>query len=262
MDTLQVTTRGTLRLMACVALLMPALPSFAQPMPERARPEAKLQVYAYTLKHQQADQALAQIQSLLSADGTVEIQPGGNTLVIRDHRANIELVSSVLKRFDDPPENLRFDIRILRAGPRRSVISPPVAGGSGVPEELLNKLRRYLNFEDYQVLAKAPITSREGGDVTYEMGRAYEVSFRPGTVMTGTKGQRLRLEEFRIQKNAENPTNKGRRLGPEELFNATVNLWIDQPFILILDQDVSRQEALLIAIFCQRESGDESVSQQ
>ena len=66
----------------------------------------------------------------------------------------------------------------------------------------------------------------------------------------------MKLEGFRIVKQVENPTNKGRRLEPRELFHATLNLWIDRPFNLVLAQDESRQEALMVAISCRRENGE------
>ena len=215
-------------------------------------------VYAYALKHQPAHEALALIRPLLSADGTVEVQPGDNTLVLRDRKPALARILPVLMSFDHPPQDLRFDIRIVRAGPRRQVISPPLeaAPDSQLPEDLVARLRELLRYDDYQVLAKAAMSSREGEEVTYSLGRDYSVSFRPGTVMAGPAGQRLKLEEFRIRKQVENPTNKGRRLEPRELFHATLNLWIDRPFSLVLAQDPSRQEALVVAISCRRENDE------
>ena len=39
----------------------------------------------------------------------------------------------------------------------------------------------------------------------------------------------------------------------QELFHATLNLWIDRPFSLVLAQSESRQEALVVAISARRE---------
>ncbi len=247
-----------------VALLaLAALPATAVPQDAEA-PAARESrivrgVYAYTLKHQPAHEALAQIRRLLSPEGTVEVQPGSNTLVIRDRKPAIARILPVLQSFDHPPRDLRFDIRIVRAGQSRQVISPPIEAApadSELPEDLVERLRDLLRYDDYQVLAKAAMSSREGEEVTYSLGSDYSVSFRPGTVMAGAAGQRLKLEEFRIRKQVENPTNKGRRLEPQELFHATLNLWIGRPFSLVLAQDPSRQEALVVAISCRRESSE------
>jgi hypothetical protein len=253
-------------LAAVVALLLlTAVPASSQaPRTAAGEADSRLQVYAFTLRHQPAHEALAQIRDLLSEEGTVEVQAGDNTLVIRDYRSRIARVVPVLESFDHPPQNLRFDIRIVRAGPKRQTSpatapapgeSPGSEAESGLSERLEARLRSFLRYDDYQVLARAAVTSREREEVTYALGSTYSVSFRPGALMEGRSGQRLKLEEFRIHKNVDNPTNKGRRLEPEELFHATLNLWIDRPFSLVLAQDEERQEALLIAISCRREPG-------
>src|SRR6201999_1823572 len=59
----------------------------AQPAAKAAAPAAaagEVVLQAYTLRHQRASDAVALVYPLLSRKGTVELQPGGNTLVIRD----------------------------------------------------------------------------------------------------------------------------------------------------------------------------------
>jgi hypothetical protein len=63
------------------------------------------------------------------------------------------------------------------------------------------------------------------------------------------------LQGFRILKQNPNP-NKGRRLEPEELFQGTLNLWMDRPFTLVLTQDKARHEALMVAISCRFDEPD------
>lgn len=219
-----------------------------------ATPRRGMQVYAHTLKHRPAPDALSVIQPLLSAEGTVEVQPGGNTLVIRDNPATIEQVVARLTRFDREPEDLRFDIQIVRAGPRRA-ISPPLPPDKEIPGEVIERLRELLRYEDYRLLAQAGMTSSEGEEVTYSLGQSYSVSFRLGAVTAaGEGGERLRLEDFRIIEKPTGTPNKGRQLEPRELFRATLNLWVDRPFNLVLPQSSSENEALMVAISCRRET--------
>jgi len=222
--------------------------------PADAGADSGMAVYAYTLKHQPAHEALALIRPLLTLRGTVEVQPGDNTLVIRETRPALIRLTRLLAELDHPPGDLRFDIRIVRAGPKRNVISPPEPEGPGpLSEELAARLRELLRYDYYRVLAEACVTSREGEDVTYALGQAYTVSFRAGTLLAG---QRVKLENFRILKQVKNPSDKGRQLKPRELFHATLNLWLGRPFNLVLAQDESRQEALMVAISCRRESSE------
>lgn len=233
--------------------------SAAKEQARRAR--AGLRVHAHTLSYRSASEALPLVRPFLSPTGTVEEQPGGNTLVIRDTQTVIGRIVPVLERFDQPPEDLRFEIQIVRAGPRRGGISPPQTDNDvELSSETIARLRELLRYEDYQVLAEAAVTSSEGQRVTYSLGQSYSVSFRLGNILGGSKasGERLRLEDFRILKHTRAPPNKGRQLEPQELFRATVNLWVDRPFNLVLPQNTTRQEALMVAISCYREGADEA----
>ena len=219
-----------------------------------AEAQKGLKVYAHTFEHQDARDALARIRVLLSPFGTVEEQPGTNTLVIRDIPANVQRMVPVLEAFDQPPEDLRFDIQIIRAGPKEA---GKVDRAEKLPAESAARLRRHLRYDDYRILAQASMTSKEGEEVTYSLGESYHVSFRLGALMQasspGKNLERLKLENFQVVKNVRNSSNKGRRLEPHHLYRATLNVWVDRPFNLVLSQDESRQEALMVVISCRRE---------
>lgn len=224
---------------------------------EATPPRAEVRVYAHTFDHRPAHEALAEIRPLLSDSGTVEVQPGGNTLVVRDAPETLERIEELLTAFDRPPEDLRFDIQIVRAGPSNG-ISPPMPPENALPTEVVERLRELLRYEQYQVLAQAGVTSSEGQEVTYSLGQSYSVSFRLGAVQVEGEGsERLRLEDFRIFQNASPNPNKGRQLEPKELFRATLNLWVDRPFNLVLPQSSEGNEALMVAISCYREAETE-----
>ena len=233
----------------CILSLLSAGPALAE------APTEMLKVYAHTLQHRSAKDAMALIRPQLTNRGTIEEQPGSNTLVFRDTVSALAKVKATLTEFDRPPENLRLDIQVVKAGPKtRSIISPPSASAeqavAELPEDLENRLRNLLRYEDYRVLAKAGVSSKEGDEVTYSLGERYDVSFKLGSVMGE---RRLKLEDFKIVKKIP-ATNKGRRLPPRQLFHATLNLWLEKPFTLVLAQDDSKQEALMIAISCHRET--------
>ncbi len=229
-----------------------ALPAIAED--SGAAQASKQQVYAHTLKHQQAHEALVLVRPLLSADGTVEVQPGDNTLVIRETPDVVTRIAGLLAAFDHPPEDLRYDIQIVRAGPKSygvSPVPPGVRSDARLSDKLVEQLRRRLRYDDYRVLAEAGVTTRQGEKVTYALGETYSVSFRSGPVLAG---RQVKLEGFRIVKQAQQVSDKGRRLEPRELFHATLNLWIDQEVHLVLAHDEERQEALMVTISCRREN--------
>ncbi|MEL7060479.1 MAG: secretin N-terminal domain-containing protein [Acidobacteriota bacterium] len=228
--------------------------------PAAARQEAtvgartpSLVTSGYTLSHRDAADALEIVRPMLSARGTVEVQPHGNSLVVRDVRAAVDRIMPVLRRFDRPLEDLRFEISIVRAAERRGIISPPEPSPPTVDvelePELAERLRALLRYDEYEVLAHAGLTSREGADVAYSLGGRYAVAFRSGNIF-GDK--RLKLEGFRVVREAPRTTDKGRRVDDQELFHATLNLWIDKPFV-VLAQSPAGGEALMITISCHRE---------
>ncbi len=221
----------------------------APPMPRSAAGASPLQVYAFTLRHQPLSEAASMVRLRLTPRGTVEEQPGGNTLVVRDVPTSIDHIRRLLEAFDVPPEEIRFDIRVVQAGPKRAVISPPTAEAA-LDEELATRLRGLLRYEDFRVLAQAAVTSRAGELVEYALGADYDVAFRLVSVV---EGQRVKLEGFKVLRRPARAVDKSRQLAPQPLFQATLNLWLDKPFTLVLTQDEARKEALMIAISCRRE---------
>lgn len=247
---------GALLAAVCLGLTVPA--------PAWAEPPEPLKVRAHTLEHRATDEVIEQVRPLLSPRGTVEEQPQQRTLVIRDTAASIDEILALLESLDNPPRSLRFDIQVIRAGiepppTQHSVISPAQLQPpeADLPEELIERLRNFLRYEDFRILARAGVSSKEGEEVTYSLGDEYEVSFRLGNVLAE---QRLKLESFRIREKIPQSANKGRRLEPRDLFHATLNVWLDRPFTLVLAQDGLRQEALMVAISCSPDdaSGDAS----
>lgn len=250
---------GAMALLATVPAAAQAPPPVPGAPKATARPPAAaaanasaLQVYAFTLRHQPLSEAAIMVRMRLTPRGTVEEQPGANTLVVRDVGTSIDQIRRLLDAFDVPPEEIRFDIKVVQAGPKRAVISPPGGADTGgaLDEDLATRLRGLLRYEDFRVLAAAGLTSRAGEKVEYSLGEGYDVAFR---LVSVADGRRVKLEGFRVVRRPPRAVDKSRQLAPQQLFQATLNLWLDKPFTLVLAQDEAKQEALMIAISCRRE---------
>lgn len=218
-----------------------------------------LRVYGFTLKYQRTEDAVALIRPLLSSRGTVEEQPGSNTLVLRDTHAALAELIPVLQAFDRPPKNLRLQIHLVRAGAAGEA-GASVAQAELAPE-MVERLRGLLRYDDYRVLAEAGLSSKEGEEIVYSLGDSYKVSFRLGRVL---HGERVKLEGFKITRQLQNPTNKGRQLKPRDLFHASLNLRLDRLFTLVLAEaptslEAAREDALMVAITCRWEDDPEPV---
>jgi type II/III secretion system protein len=206
----------------------------AQP-PETGPGPKEVVLRGYTFKHQRASEALALVYPLLSPRGTVEYQPQGNTLVIRDVDAAIRRIMPVLREFDHPARPLRLEVIVVRAS--RSPVSPPLPR-SDLPEQLTKRLNNLLKFDVFETQAQAQLAGVEGQWVVYELGPEFRVSFRFGTLM---ENQKVKLTNFRISRRVE-----GR---PEAtLLQANVNLRLGRTTNLGLAKSEESREALMVVL--------------
>lgn len=195
-----------------------------------------LSLHAYALKYRRAGEAVALVSSLLSGDGTVELQPGSNTLVIRDTAAALGRIIPALRTFDHPARPLTLEIYIVRAS--RSQVSPAVPR-SDLPDPLTRRLRSLLTYDIYEVQAQAQLASQEGQAVTYALADDYKVSFSLGTVFGD---QRVKLSDFRIVRRTD------RRAPGAALIHTNLNLRLDQTMSLGLARSESSPEALMVVL--------------
>ena len=240
------------RLLLTLLVVGLALPAAVAAQAADDRPETAagdgLRLYAFTLTHQPANEALALVRPLLSARGTVELQPGGNTIVLRDSLSALTRILPQLRAFDHPAQTLRLEIKVLLAftGPA-SVSGWPGQHQQGeLSPALARQLRGLLRYDSFQLQANARLDVREGEDVIYELGDAYSVGFKLGTLMAD---KRIKLHGFRIVRRA----TTGAFAKPErQLIGTNLNLWIDQTLILGLAKDEAAGEALMVVVSCSR----------
>jgi hypothetical protein len=230
------------RLVAIVAVFASLLWTCgpAAALAARQREPAELVLHAYTLRYQQAVGAVQLIQPLLTGRGTLELQPGGNTLVIRDTVAALARIVPVLRAFDHPAQPLKVEILIVRAS--RATAAPPVLR-SDLPDSLTRRLRELLPYEIYELQAQAQLASQEGQAVAYDLGEDYAVSFRLGTLL---EARPLRLGDFEVARRA----GKSRAAVP--LVHTTLNIYLDQTMSLGLARSEGSREALIIVLTVRR----------
>lgn len=212
-----------------------AASALAGQAPQAAPAPGEIVLRAYSFKYQRASEVMTLIYPLLSPRGTIELQPGGNTVVIRDTSETIRRILPVLKGFDHPARPLRLEVYVVRAS--RNTVSPQIQR-SDLPEALTKRLRDLLAYDVYEVQAQAQLSGTEGQWVDYELGPDYKLSFRFGTLMTD---QRLKLSSFQISRRAEGKL-------PGVLLQTNLNLWVDQTTSLGLAKSEASHEALMVVL--------------
>lgn len=239
-------------LLALVVVVFPGLldaPAWAQarkqspPVTTEVSPPTRstsVQVYAYTLRHKPASEALQLIRPLVTSRGTIELQPEGNTLVVRDTLAALGRIVPLLRSFDRPPQPLRMEVMVVRADNHPA----PRERGRSLPRWLEERLRGLLRWDFYRVLASSGVDTREGQTLTHEVGERYGVSFRMGSI---EPGDRVRLHEFKVWDADGGDGDRG-----EPLVEATLNLWLDKPKVLGLANSESSDHALMVVLTCER----------
>lgn len=223
-----------LLLVLVLTVLSMAAPAWAQSLGSPGNREA-IELYAYTFRHQQAAGALAVVQPLLSAEGTVELRPQDNVLAVRDRASSVRQIIQALRNYDQPPRLLAIEVLIVEA--RRAAFSPLI-NEQELPPALLNRLKEILPYSNYRVIASTELHTREGEVVTFELGEGFSVRFRPDTV---TQGRQLRLQDFLLARRRPGQASK-------RLLSSTLSLRLDSYMALTLASTESSGTALMVVL--------------
>lgn len=207
------------------------LPLAASAQPQRP-PTARVALHAYVFQHRPAADAVPLVRPLLSSHGSLLIKRDGKTLVVRDTIAGIARVVPMLRSLDRPVIPLDLEVMLVRA--ERSVVSPPQ--NSTIPPALAHQLGSILPYDVYLQVAQADLATREGEEVTYEVGAGYTLRFRLGRYQAGG----VKLYDFRVY-----------RAGREEpMVHANLLLRLDETYSLGLSKSESSPTALMVVLTC------------
>jgi len=218
-------------LMILLAVLFTTGVVFAEPV-EGAK---ALSVKTFQFKFKNADRAAVAIKSLLSADGSMSIQPSANSLVVTDHPENLKAVAAAISEFDSAPRAVKLSVRVVTAS-HAEVASKPA-------EELREIAKSFamLGYNSLESIGSANIDSHEGELGTIDLGGGYRADFRFGEY--DPTSDTVRLEDFRISK------LQGDQLS--QIYKTTLNLKVGQMTIVTAKRPQG-QRALSIAFVARR----------
>lgn len=214
-------------LLVAVALVA-ALPAMASAQARQA-----LTSRSFSLEHKSAERAAAIVRPLLSADGTISIQPSSGAVVVTDRTQNLESIASALGQYDQPPRLFTVSVRLIAAS--RAQNPPPVAPDL---REIAGKLSGVLRFNHFERLGETRVQAHEGAPVIGQtLSNEYSAEFRVGEF--DPSSETLRIEEFELRR-----AGAGGQLTP--VLKTTLNLRVGQTIIVGASRDPQSQRALMI----------------
>jgi hypothetical protein len=123
-------------------------------------------------------EAMKWVQTLLSDQGSITVQPWASRLQIQDRKAHVDLISRFLEEVDQPPELFRVTIELIEASfspfEDQKAYQPP----SGVSRVFSN---RY-----FRLLGSTAIEGELGKSYVVRLGSGY--SLEVGTAMSVLEG--------------------------------------------------------------------------
>lgn len=189
----------------------------------------------FSFKHKQADKAANVIKGMLSAEGTMAIQPAANSLVVTDLPENLKKIAAAIATFDAPAKPLELSIRLVSASrAAENRIDPEIA------DEVASKLA-VLRYNVLESIGAANANGKEGepGQVTLQ---SYRADFRFGEYDPASDS--VQLVDFKLLR------SEGDQLTP--MLKTTLNLKLGQTVVIGATKDSKSQRALMIVVTAQR----------
>jgi hypothetical protein len=192
-----------------------------------------LSVQTFLFKFKQAESAASVIKPLMSAEGSMQIQPAANSLIVTDAPENMKRIATALKQFDLPAQPFKLTVRLVaarRGAPAESRVDPD-----------LSDVSSKLALLRYNVIGLAEVTGKEGEPGIVDLGQ-HRADFRFGEYDPASDS--LKLGDFRLSR------LEGGQLTP--MMKTTLNLKLGQTVIIGVTKDAQSQRALMIVVTAKR----------
>lgn len=202
------------------------------------------QVRVFQLHFRPAREAALLIEPLLSAQGSVLLQPQLNAVTVRDNAAVLERVAATLAAWDVAPPNYTVRLRVLLAS-----TSPPTPGPaapliSGVGSEL----QQLFRFTSYAELDTLVVTAADGATVEAAVADRYHVRFTVRVVPQDV--ERVQLAQLELTRRVAGGGG-AEKLQP--LLRTTLTLRVGQTFVLGAARSEEANRALVLVLLAERE---------
>ena len=204
-------------------------------------------IRAFAIRYRQVRDVAAVVEPLLSAEGSMTIQPQFNLLTVRDTSEVIERVAKAVGAWDVPLPTYRVGIRLLLGTTAPATPGPTHLATQGFGAELM----KVFHFTSYQEIETVQVTAVEGTTVETEAGGRYHLRF--GLRAVANDPNRVQLGHFEVTRR-EQTTRGQETLRP--LLRTTVSLEIGQTAIVGLARSEGASQGLVLVLWAEREPAE------
>jgi hypothetical protein len=227
---------------AVLALLMVSGAAFAETAAGAAAADTAhaLTVRTFTFKYKQADKAAAAIKALVSADGSVSIQPATNSLVVTDRAENLKSIVKAIGDFDLPAQTFKLSVRLIAAG--------HAEGNPRVGEDLKDVAQKLsmLRYNSFEGAGEALVEGKEGDPGIVEMPTGYRADFGFGEFDPATDS--IKVKDFHLSRLGGAAKDQLATV----LAKTSLNLRLGQMYIVGAAKAPDSQRALMIVLVARR----------
>jgi hypothetical protein len=191
----------------------------------------------FQFKHKAAEKAATVIKGLLSADGTMSIQPSSNALVVTDRPENVRQVTAALAEFDTAAKQFRVTVRLVSAGRLPAGQAPRIKDDL---KDVAKKLEVF-GYTSVETVGDGVAETKEGEPGLLEM-TGYRADFKLGEYDAASDS--VRVGDFRLAR------VNGQELS--SLMKTSLNLKLGRSYVFVATRDPKSQRALAIMISASR----------
>ncbi len=147
-----------------------------------------LDVRVFVLAHKSPAEASRAIEKMLSADGSLTVQPAARRLTVQDHPEVIQRVDRFLQQFDVADPEFRVRLTLFRAT-NGKVKKTSADAVPDIDPGMIQKMQRMFRYRHFEPLGWTVVHGVPGTEVGVGLGERYRVVFNarvlPGFLFGG-----------------------------------------------------------------------------
>ena len=223
-----------------LALGLAGLPADAQ-----APASPAILARAFVVHHRALADAADIVQPILSADGSVKLQPRLKTLVVEDRSDVLARVAALLESFDLPPRNVEVTLSLfLGTAQERPAQSVGAASFSREVRGVLETLGDFTKWTSYEPLGSRAVIAVEGGaPIVADLSDEYRVVFTVDAVQIEQRA--VTFKRFSLQRRRVDAQGKETR---EDLYTAGMVLPLERLQTVGAASDPGSKRALFLTL--------------